>query len=524
MWHSEHALYSLVCYLSRRYLLGADWHLQSGVSPIHGACSGTQHKEAPDQFICTDCDPQHGTVEMLQATPSLVLRCSDCSQLHHKDTIGYSAELFEVCHQKQDTWCCLDCKVCTVCKKDYTRDPDNEPELLLCDRCDDAIHATCANLDEPPAEYHCKNCKPRPCNTAVARAASRLPAPRSVSPASRTPIASASLHVRKGSSDRSPLSKSRGHRSRSRQGSPRSDKTHKAPGRYANQESCLEVEATGEVLTFRTQKAAAVYLDCSQKTLSGAKIGARSLKGHRPFDRPRSVPVVVVTEAIIKGQRIVQESFRSSVKSKKTSKKIISRRGGKRAADDTADRAGSRTPQMKRRICDPPVKKAKKPATSIASEGTAWQDRPRLSVQPGKRGKEAPVDPKYFLSQDGDLGYRSSLVSGSYANIDSNSGNMGPLLWTPPTGQLPPSYNAPRNVAVTQRNSWAGEGSSKPNAHNGAPTGVTGVQPDEPPLRQTVDKPSPAYCVPSDGSRFYGYDDSDGSNTDASEADAAIER
>lgn len=64
------------------------------------------------------------------------------------------------------------------------------------------------------------------------------------------------------------------------------------------------------------------------------------------------------------------------------------------------------------------------------------------------------MDPKYFLHENGDLGYRSTVVSGSYANADCPT---GPLLWNSPSDGTP---------------------------------------------------------------RFYGYDDSDGSNTGGSEADA----
>ena len=60
--------------------------------------------------------------------------------------------------QSAGEWRCPDCKVCSVCTVDYTQQPENEPEMLLCEKCDTGVHLECTRFETPPTDFLCMNC------------------------------------------------------------------------------------------------------------------------------------------------------------------------------------------------------------------------------------------------------------------------------------------------------------------------------------------------------------------------------
>ncbi|KAI6236746.1 hypothetical protein M3Y95_00191000 [Aphelenchoides besseyi] len=98
--------------------------------------------------FCKSCDEGDSLLERL-------LRCCQCQTHMHAKCLDMSLEMIRVV--RAYSWCCADCKKCTVCNK-----PDQEDAMMCCDSCDRGYHTHCVGLTEIPSgtwrcTTYCKN-------------------------------------------------------------------------------------------------------------------------------------------------------------------------------------------------------------------------------------------------------------------------------------------------------------------------------------------------------------------------------
>lgn len=103
---------------------------------------GEDHSQDLKDVPCSTC----GVLDDKQK-----LRCSACRTVLHPECANIPERIVDVALTYK--WCCLDCKLCTVCEK-----PEDEDAVLFCDRCDRGYHTYCVGLKAPPSgTWICSN-------------------------------------------------------------------------------------------------------------------------------------------------------------------------------------------------------------------------------------------------------------------------------------------------------------------------------------------------------------------------------
>jgi len=105
-----------------------------------------------NQKKCSFCSPD------INATGNANLTCLKCGRNAHPECLSFNDHMTEMV-QMYD-WTCVDCKICSICNKMDTANPD-EAEILLCDSCDRGYHFGCIHpkLEKlPDGEWYCVMC------------------------------------------------------------------------------------------------------------------------------------------------------------------------------------------------------------------------------------------------------------------------------------------------------------------------------------------------------------------------------
>ncbi|OWA53051.1 hypothetical protein BV898_17487 [Hypsibius exemplaris] len=144
-------------------------------SLIRGATSETTRLQATDSSFgvekkksrhCLECVDQQGPQ---LARLGVLLECTSCNYATHPNCGGYSAETVDAV---DGNYKCMQCKRCKICNTGILGD---DPDLVVCVRCDNSFHLTChtppVTLEQASKEWRCADCKSTKKITAVPKKA-----------------------------------------------------------------------------------------------------------------------------------------------------------------------------------------------------------------------------------------------------------------------------------------------------------------------------------------------------------------
>ncbi|GAV03221.1 hypothetical protein RvY_13680 [Ramazzottius varieornatus] len=103
---------------------------------------------------CVECLDEKG---FQAAISGELLECVSCIYATHPACGGYSAETTEI---QRGNYHCMRCKTCNICDQGSLLD---DPNMVVCIRCDNAFHTTChvpnVSPEKAAKEWRCADCK-----------------------------------------------------------------------------------------------------------------------------------------------------------------------------------------------------------------------------------------------------------------------------------------------------------------------------------------------------------------------------